>query len=103
MTIRNSIIGYPIDSARFSFKDNTFVAEASDLMGNDLMRQIYDDACDVGFAILSNKTRVIVVYYLSEEKRDTDGDITAWVYKPIPEHARKNLAIAKTQVVIFND
>jgi hypothetical protein len=39
----------------FSFKDNTFVAELSDL-GDPKLERVYDDAADYGFTVISKKT-----------------------------------------------
>ena len=45
----------PIASSMFSFKNNTFVAELSDL-GDLNLERVYDDAADFGFTVISEKT-----------------------------------------------
>lgn len=51
----------PISSSMFSFKNNKFVAELSDL-GNPRLERVYDDAADCGFSIVSEKTGKSAVF-----------------------------------------
>lgn len=79
----------------------TLVAEASTLR-YDLPRQIYDDACDVGIAIRSDRTGRIVRFYLTGE--DTDGeDVAGWRFEPIAEDTRRVPGSGRTRVLIIND
>jgi hypothetical protein len=95
---------HPIQSNRFGFNPQTGViyAEASDFNGINLRSQIYDDACDVGLAIQSSVTGVVITYHLSQEETK-DGEVTAWKYLPVPEDVRKHPECAGTSVTIFND
>lgn len=101
MAILRSMVDFAIPSSLFSFKDNKFSAFASDLTGHELMRQIYDDACDVGFAIKSDKSGQIVKFHHAETFRNADNDITHWTFNITPDHAR-NPELAKLSVVVFN-
>ncbi len=103
MTIRKSITEHAILSELFSYKDGTFTAFASDLNGHELMRQLYDDACDVGFGIKSARTRSVVTFHLAEVKRNADNDIQFWEYHPTPDNVRTALSSLKNlKVIIFN-
>lgn len=79
-----------------------FVAEASEIGFCDFHR-IYDDACDVGLAIRSDRTGQTATFYLSDEKLDADGDVQVWVLKPIAECLRKQPQLAGVEVHILND
>lgn len=94
----------PFDSKQFSYNssDKTLTAEASDL-NNKHLQQIYNDACDVGFAIRSNKTGKVVTYYMTHEEKDNEGDIKWWIYEPTPESLRRVNECLGTKVMIFND
>ena len=62
----------PICSSRFSFKDNNFVAEISDL-GNRSLERVYDDAADCGFTIISKKTGKAAVFaFIGTDGSDED-------------------------------
>ena len=77
------------------------VAEASDLKGLDLERRLWDDACDVGFAIDGLKGQV--VFYSERDEYNADRDLVATHFKPVDWYVRKNPALAKVRVVIYND
>lgn len=84
------------DSKLFSFKDNTFSAFASDLPKNWNPGQVYDDACDVGFTIISARTGKPAVFALTKTVTD-DGDTLSWVFKCVT-HGLTHLACT-----IYND
>lgn len=84
-----------VSSDLFSYKNNKFVAEISELPGFRFS-QIYDDACDEGFAIRNPRTGKSVVFVIS--KIDTDGeDIYGWNFDCITA-GYKNLSC-----LIIND
>ena len=103
MAILQGLDLYALDASLFTFSGGTFIAEASDLKGYEVARQIYDDACDVGFAIRNHATGNVVRFYMEQPHTDREGDITHWTFKVIPEDARKDPRIAKLSVKIFND
>ena len=79
------------------------VAEASDLRYNE-PRQIYDDACDVGIAVRSEKTGRLVRFYLSKTDYTPDGEeIVGWYFEPIEEDKRRVANASRTKVLIIND
>ena len=93
------IIGPRLSTKSFTYDKNsqTFISEASDFGRAAFYGQLYDDACDEGFVLVSQKTEKAVPFYLSEVVRDVEGDITCWKFKgACPKFANLN-------VVILND
>lgn len=86
----------PISSDLFCFKNNTFIAEASDLQ-DTVLGQVYDDACDEGFTIISKKTGKPAVFAMNEIKRDREGDLVSWEFVCVTP------GLKALKAVIFND
>lgn len=55
------------------------VAEASSLPS---FGRVYDDACDEGLTVVSHHTGREVVYGVSDEVKDREGDIAYWTLIP---------------------
>ena len=88
---------FPISSNRFTYSKGTFVSEFSSIP--DLVyRFIYDDAYDVGFCIMSEKTGKLEYFYFSEEIRNNEGELMAHVFVPVNREIRE----AGINVKIFN-
>lgn len=81
---------------------NTFTAWASEL-GSRMFGQLFEDACDVGLTIVSGRTGSISSFYISEEQRDDDNDISAWYLKPTNETVKRFPLLKDATVVVFND
>lgn len=99
----NETAGTWIMSNRFMYSkqsERTFIAEASELEGLNFMSQIYYDACDVGFNMMSSKTGKLVKFYLTDTEYN-NGDIVCWNFKLCPEYVK--IAGGDIKVVIFND
>lgn len=79
-----------------------FIAEMSDLGGITFL-PLYDDACDVGLAMASTKTRNMSRWHVAEEQRDGEAEITAWILHPTPQTVTYFPALAGYQMIIFND
>lgn len=86
----------PICSTNFTFSKNTFIAEASRLGKSFVTGRVYDDACDEGFTIISERTGNPTVFALHNVEMN-EGDIMAWEFKCVTP-GLKNL-----KAVIFND
>jgi hypothetical protein len=102
------ILNDGLNTNQFSFKDGQFTTMYSDIcrsadVERTFMRQIYDDAYDVGFAMVSCKTQHVVRFYLADEKKDCEGDVQFWEFKPIAEDVRKYKLASNLKVVVFND
>ena len=87
----------PISSLKFSFKNNTFVTEASDLGRGFDLGQVYDDACDKGFTIISEKTGKGAVFVLWKDETDHEGYIVSWIFKCVTP------GLTNLKAVIFDD
>jgi hypothetical protein len=87
----------PISSSRFSFKGNTFLAEASDFGRNFNLGRVYDDACDEGFSIVSVKTGKVAVFALYNHEEDGEGDLVSWIFRCVTP------GLTHLKAVILND
>lgn len=88
----------PVSTDRFNYiaSDNTFVADASDLNG---FGRVYDDACDLGVTLVSAKTGREVVFVVTAERRDGEGEILFWELRPATLDTRRSPGT----VQIYND
>ena len=95
----------PIWSSKFTYlgSTKTFVAEISDLKPFNPLTRLYDAAMDVGFTMRSKITGIDVDYFLTEEHKDAEGDVTSWEFRPTVESERKTVDCRGTSVTIFND
>lgn len=87
----------PISSSMFTFKNNTFVAEASDFGRNLRLGRVYDDACDEGFTIISEKTGKGAVFAFYSHEEDGEGDLVSYIFKCVTP------GLTHLKAVIFND
>lgn len=100
------IIANEISTKHFTWNSTTgnFVAEASELpkifnpFGN-----IYDDAADKGFYLVSHKTSEKLMFSFSHS--DMSGeDVAGWWFTAIPRFNRKkNPKLDSIKVLIIND
>lgn len=90
---------------QFTYKNNTFIAEASDLSGGELFHQIYPDACDAGLVLVSSVTGKESTWYVDEYEytKDEDHELVAYHLLPTEETIRKIPSLINTKMVIFND
>ena len=96
-----NLIAFPSD--RFTYDKNTFTftSEALDMDDRHLQR-IYNDACDVGFAV-KLFTDEIVTFVLSKVVKDKGGDITSWEYVLTEESIRQYPVYSSFKATVFND
>lgn len=64
---------------------------------------IYDDACDLGFVLVSPKTGNHTWWYVEDEHTDREGDVTHWTLKATPETVRKFPKLGAYTLTVFND
>jgi hypothetical protein len=88
-----------------STKDREFTCDASQLarLPNNFMGRIYDDAIDLGFAIVSERTGNEAVWYHSQTVCDDEGDVREWVFLPTRETVQKMPQLRDYKVIVFND
>lgn len=86
------IIGKKVSTTLFSYfpESKTFSTEESTLRANrapDVFGRLYDDACDEGFVLVSQRTGKEVAMYLASIDTNKDNEIAGWHFKPVsPRH-----------------
>lgn len=79
------------------------IAEISDL-GLHGFDRLYDDACDVGFALRNPRTGNTTRWVMVTEIRDTrENELLGWMCEPCSESVRKNPLLAGYSFNIIND
>lgn len=94
------IIGQHISSSMFFWHSDTytFTQEASTLKGYQWAGQLYDDAADTGFVLVSERTGKELAFYLEDAEYHNE-DVVAWHFRP----ATVDPHLSKMKLVIFND
>lgn len=83
-------------------KEEKLLVDASEL---NLRRfdRLYDDACDVGLALVNPRTGNVTRWSLLEEKSDGEGEVLWWVLVATPESIRKQPELKGYKLLIYND
>ena len=97
-----SLYEHPICQFTYDSKTKTLIGEASDMLDSHLER-LYDDSCDVGFAVRNPNTRNVVVFVLIKVNEDKEGEIQSWEYIISNDSVRNHPACSGMRAVIFND
>ena len=84
-----SVIANKISSNAFTYNSDlhAFYAEVSGLNGFNFLSQVFDDACDVGFAIESAKTGKSVVFIFTKTDKN-DDEILGWRFESYNFHQK---------------
>ena len=105
--MNSNVIGSRISSKRFSWNPATkeFTAEMSEVSHGGLnpLGQLYNDAADQGFVMVSDKTGKPVQFFLHDTQRDADHDVKFWEFHPIMSAVFYNPQLQGVKVIIFND
>jgi hypothetical protein len=74
-----------ISTERFLYLDTekVFAAEASDLGSDFELGRVYDDAADVGFTLVSQRTGDRLVFVLYQQHRDGEGELLYDEYRAV--------------------
>lgn len=89
-----------ISTRHFTYTpDHGFSAEASDLRDHLRLGQVYADACDEGFTLVSARTGERMPMVRDDEIR-RDGELVAEVFVPVDRAKRRNKDL---HVRIYND
>jgi len=80
----------------------TMTCELSTLRDR-VYNQLYDDACDVGFGIISEKTGHVAYWAHDKSEFNDDGDLTSVIFKPITETINQRQSLKDWTVEVFND
>ena len=78
-----------VNMAMFHYhpEDKTFTQEISTLGRDFQLGQVYDDACDEGFTMVSHHTGKHVAFAQCSVDKDREGDIAGWWYESVtPGH-----------------
>lgn len=94
----------PVIGSLFSHFPSTkkLVADHSDL-NNVQFSQLYDDACDVGLALLNTNTGNVTRWAVSGETRNAESELVSVILEPCTESIRRNAAMHGYKMVILND
>lgn len=65
--------------------------------------QVYDDACDDGFVIVSHKTGTEATFALDRTDADDEGEIDGWHFIPTRDTLRKHPQLKGWTVLVVND
>ena len=99
-------IGNRIPSNMFDYStmNGSFSADISMLSHCRLnvLDQLYHDACDEGFVMVSAKTGDEVDFYLDFTSREADGDIRFYIFKPSARAIEYNKKLAFVKVTVYN-
>lgn len=101
----SNVVGTEISTSHFSYRERTFVTDASILSHLRLnpFGQLYKDACDTGFVLTNPKTGQSVPFYHSGTDKVNGGeDIAGFRFRVCPESARKFPQVANLEVLVIN-
>ena len=80
-----------------------FIAEASALSPSvNPLSQLYDDACDAGFVLVSTRTGCEVPFLYSHVDRN-EGEVAGWNFIVEPYFLRTHPSFASVRALIIND
>ena len=94
-------IGPQYSSKQFNYEPTTrtFSTFASDLASNKFMGALYDDACDFGLWMKSEKTGKMVAFLFEDSVADDEGDTMFWTLRSWDLKDEANGLLLK----VFND
>jgi hypothetical protein len=95
----------PISTERFTYSADSkvFVAEASDL-GDFRLGRVYDDACDVGMTLVSKRSGARLVFALSREVRNSEGELLFTEFAAVgAPHGGPTVRFGSLYVRVYND
>lgn len=78
------------------------MSELSDGGNRPPFGRIYNDSCDLGFAVVKRETGQVSDWYLDETHRE-DNDVVYWVLKPTLRTINMYRALRDYKIVVLND
>lgn len=79
---------------------NSFSSEIS--MVPAVLREMFSDDLDLGFAMQSAKTNQIAYFSLENGEKNDDGDYVVWRFKPTESSVSRNPRLKDVVVLIYN-
>jgi hypothetical protein len=67
---------------------STFIGEISSTNG---LGRVYPDACDEGLTLVSSRTGAEIVFVVTDEQYDGEGDLTLWKLEAVGRPFRMTL------------
>lgn len=65
--------------------------------------RVYDDACDEGLKIRSERSGVMATFVVARTECDSEGDLRYWLLLPSTETLRRQPQLRGWTVVVYND
>jgi hypothetical protein len=99
------LIKFPSENFTYNRHSKCLVGEASD-MGNRHLQLLYDNACDFGFAVRSEKTGKVVTFVMTSPfyvGEGEDRELIGWHYVPTSESLRAVPECQGMEAKVFND
>jgi hypothetical protein len=90
------------DKFHYHPEDRLFTQEISSLGKDFRFGQVYDDACDEGFVLISKKTEKEIILYVDRHDMN-DDEIVGWWLKPTSESIKKVPEAQGIRVLVIND
>src|SRR3989304_8490620 len=103
--MRFPLIEFPSSMFSWSRQGGLSASCEASTMENRHLQQIYDDACDVGFAIKSDKTGAVITVAMTRpvHRNDEDNELLYWEYSPTSESIRKVPACPGIPGLVLHD
>lgn len=95
-----NITPYSIKGFSHSKRQQMLAVEASDMQFRG-PECLYDDACDVGIALINPRTGNVTHWYLEDTLANQEP--TAWLFKPCTESIYKHPMLKGYELHIIND
>lgn len=96
------LIGTRVKSRAFEYQGGRLLQEISTLqayVSGNIFGQLYDDAADQGFVMVSQRTGKEMPFCLEETSRNGDGDVEYWKFRAVKEDDFGRFMTA----LVFND
>lgn len=103
--MRLPLVEHSTNQFKYKSSTKTLISEASDLDNRHLER-LYDDACDVGFSVKSERTGKVVTFVMQSptyHEQGEDRELIGWQYVPTSESFRNVPECQGMTAIIFND
>lgn len=98
-----AVTQYSSEGLSHSAQKALLIGEASDIGFRGLER-LYDDACDVGLALVNPRTGNTTRWYLQQEIRCArENELLGWMLRPTPETVQKQPELKGYQFNLVND
>jgi hypothetical protein len=95
--------GQHISARLFSWDNGEGCAEISDLGPDFRMHQVWDDSCDIGFTIMSERTIELRTFVETGRDTDREGELLATHFTSLNANGRIDKSKSALTITLFND